>query len=108
MPENKWGMSDDELLVANHIYKGFNKTPCKVGTYAAEDNIRKVFLLSAPLPTGITHIGTVGTFHEPVIILPSSLKICTENHCFQGMPSDKESENESWHDACSLTSQFNL
>ena len=70
MPENAWGMSDDELLVANHIYKGFNKTPCKVGTYAAEDNIRKVFLLSAPLPTGITHIGTVGTFHRSMMGQP--------------------------------------
>ena len=70
MPENKWGMSDDEMLVANHIYKGFNKTPCKVGTYAAEDNIRKVFLFSAPLATGITHIGTVGTFHRSMMGQP--------------------------------------
>ena len=70
MPENAWGMSDDELLVANHIYKGFNKVPCKISVYAAEDNVRKVCFLSAPQPDGIVHIGTVGTFHRTMMGQP--------------------------------------
>ena len=72
MAENAWGMSDDELLVANHIYKGFNKVPCKISVYAAEDNVRKVCFLSAPQPGGIVHVGTVGTFHRTMMGQPEN------------------------------------
>ena len=72
MPENAQVLSDDELLVADHIYKGFNKVPCKISVYAAEDNVRKVCFLSAPQPGGIVHVGTVGTFHRTMMGQPEN------------------------------------